>query len=46
MELAPDTASYSIWFCGPEMFRKMIEKGMKRNNMTLKKLHYDNFSFR
>lgn len=44
--LAPDIASSSVWFCGPVMFRKVIEDGMKKTNTPIKKLHFDNFSFR
>lgn len=36
----------SIWFCGPEGFRKMVEKGMKDNNINSKNIHYDIFNIR
>ncbi len=46
MEIAPDITSSSIYFCGPVMFRKTIEDGMKKNNKAFNDFHYDNFSFR
>ena len=46
MELSPDIVSSTVWFCGPVMFRKVVEDGMKQNNISLNKLHFDNFSFR
>lgn len=42
---SPDNLN-SIWFCGPEGFRKMVEKGMKENNISSKNIHYDIFNIR
>lgn len=45
-KLAPDISSSSIWFCGPYGFRRNIEKGLKADNIDIKNLHYDSFTFR
>lgn len=44
--LAPDIAASSIWFCGPYGFRRCVEKGLKADNISIKNLHYDSFTFR
>lgn len=45
-EVCTEIENSSVWFCGPKPFFKVVEEGMKNNNIDLEKLHYDNFSMR
>lgn len=45
-QLAPDIIYSSIWFCGPYRFRRNVEKGLKADNISIKNIYYDSFTFR
>lgn len=45
-QLVPDIIFSSIWFCGPYGFRRNIEKGLKADNISIKNIYYDSFTFR
>ena len=44
--LTPSISSSSIWFCGPVGFRKVVNNGLKQDNVNMALFHFDNFGFR
>ena len=43
---AVDPAGADLWFCGPPLLRKSIEKGLKDLGKTPKRVEFEQFEFR